>query len=48
MIYDDLESVFMVGISDKKDQQKVINTIKLLLDLFKRELGNLIDKDKLT
>ena len=38
----------MVGISDKKDQQKVINTIKLLLDLFKRELGNLIDKDKLT
>ena len=48
LIYDDLESVFMVGISDKKDQQKVINTIKLLLDLFKRELGNLIDKDKLT
>src|SRR3989344_550525 len=48
LIYDDLESVFMVGISDKKDQQKVINTIKLLLDLFKRELGNLIDKDGLT
>jgi len=48
LIYDDLESVFMVGISDKKDQQKVINTIKLLLDLFEQELKNLIDKDGLT
>ena len=30
LIYEDLNSVFMVAISEKKDQQKVINTIKLL------------------
>ncbi|MBI2042771.1 type II toxin-antitoxin system RelE/ParE family toxin [Candidatus Pacearchaeota archaeon] len=48
LIYDDLESVFMAGISDKKDQQKVINTIKLLLELFRKELESLIDKNKFT
>ena len=44
LVYDDSQSVFMVGISDKKDQQKVINTIKLLLNLFKDELKKLTDK----
>ena len=44
LIYDDLESVFMVGISDKKDQQKIINTIKFLLEFFRMELENLIKK----
>ena len=48
LIYDDLKSVFMVAISEKKDQQKAINTIKLLLELFRRELENLMDKDKFT
>ena len=48
LIYDDLQSVFMVGISDKKDQQKVINTIRVLLDFFKEELLRLTDEDKLT
>ena len=47
LVYDYLKSVFMVAISEKKDQQKVINTIKLLLDFFKEELQKLIDKDKL-
>ncbi|MEK6761025.1 MAG: type II toxin-antitoxin system RelE/ParE family toxin [Nanoarchaeota archaeon] len=46
LIYDNLQSVFMVGISGKKDQQKVINTIRLLLEFFKQELKNLIDRDK--
>ena len=46
LIYDDLKSVFMVGISDKKDQQKTINTIRLLLDFFKQELKNLVDKNR--
>ena len=45
LIYEDLNSVFMVAISGKKDQQKIINTIKLLLNFFKDELKNLIDKD---
>ena len=48
LIYDNLKVAFMVGISDKKDQQKVINTIKLLLDFFREELENLIDKNKFT
>jgi len=45
LIYDDLESVFMVGISGKKDQQKVINTIRLLFDYFREELENLADEE---
>ena len=44
LIYDDLKAVFMVAISEKKDQQKVINTIRLLFDYFKEELEKLIDK----
>ena len=46
IIYEYLESVFMVAISEKKDQQKVINTIRLLFDFFKNEIEKLInDKD---
>ena len=30
LIYEDIQAVFMVGISEKKDQQKIINTIKFL------------------
>jgi len=48
LLYDDLKVVFMVAISEKKDQQKIINTIKLLLDFFREELENLVDKDKFT
>jgi mRNA-degrading endonuclease RelE of RelBE toxin-antitoxin system len=38
LIYEEIGSVLMVGISDKKDQQKVINTIWLFLDIFKEEI----------
>jgi len=38
----------MVAISEKKDQQKVINTIKLLMDLFRNELENLLNKKDIT
>jgi len=41
LVYDNLQSVFMVGISEKKDQQKVINTIRLLMDFFREEIENL-------
>ena len=44
LVYDDLKAVYMVGISDKKDQQRVINTIWLLLDNFKEEIRNLARK----
>lgn len=42
LIYDDVKAVYMVGISDKKNQQRVINTIWLLLDNFKEEIRNLV------
>lgn len=48
IIYDDLEAVFMVAISEKKDQQKVINTVRLLFDFFRKEIENLIRKEDLT
>lgn len=33
----------MVAISEKKDQQKVINTIRLLFDFFRNEIEKLIE-----
>ncbi len=42
IIYEDLKSVYVVALSTKKDQQKIINTIKLLLDVFKEEIQNLV------
>ena len=44
VVYEDLASIFMVGISAKKDQQRVINTIRLLLDFFRTEIENLVKK----
>ena len=48
LIYDDLKCVFMVAISEKKDQQKVINTIRLLFDFFKKEIEDLVNKEDIT
>jgi mRNA-degrading endonuclease RelE of RelBE toxin-antitoxin system len=42
LIYEDLESVFMVAISDKKNQQRTINTIKVFLDFFREEIEKII------
>jgi len=44
IVNDDLTTVFMVGISEKKDQQRVINTIRLLLEFFRSELEGLAKK----
>ena len=44
LIYEDIVAVFMVDISEKKDQQKVINTIKLFLNIYKDELNKLSRK----
>jgi len=46
LIYEDLSSVFMVAISGKKDQQKVINTVKLLFDFFRDEIEKLMGEDR--
>ncbi len=49
IIYNDLNSVYMVAISEKKDQQKTINTIKLFFDLFRDEILEIIrEKNKET
>ena len=45
LIYEELEAVIMVAISEKKDQQKVINTIRLLFSFFRAELERLIKED---
>lgn len=42
LIYENVNAVYLVGISEKKDQQKVINTIFLLLDNFREEIRNLV------
>ena len=41
LIYEDLIAVFMVEISEKKDQQKIINTIRLFLNIYRDELEDL-------
>lgn len=38
LIYEDLQSVYIITLSDKKDQQKIINTIKLFLSKYRKEI----------
>ena len=38
LIYEEYKSVFLVSISQKKNQQRTINTIKLFLDYYKGEM----------
>ena len=45
LIYEDLKAVFMVAISDKKDQQKTINTIRLFLEFFREEIEKLVNSE---
>ena len=45
LIYDDLQAVYMVAISGKKDQQKTINTIRLFLEFFREEIKKLVGRD---
>ena len=44
LIYDEIKAVYLIGISEKKDQQRVINTIWLLIDYYREEIRNLIRK----
>ncbi len=47
LIYEDLDAIYMVAISGKKDQQKIINTIKLFLEFFREETEKLVREDNL-
>ena len=47
LIYDDLQAVFMVAISGKKDQQNKINTIRLFLEFFRDEIERLVEEENL-
>ena len=38
LIYDTYISVFVIAVSDKKDQQEVINKIKSLIPFYKEEI----------
>jgi len=38
LVYKNVQSVYIVNLSDKKDQQKIINSILLLLDVYKKEI----------
>lgn len=44
LIFEEKQSVYLVNISDKKDQQKIINSIWMLLDSYKKELLELLEK----
>jgi mRNA-degrading endonuclease RelE of RelBE toxin-antitoxin system len=42
LIYEDLSSIYIVAISNKKEQQKTINTIRIFLEYFRKEMENII------
>jgi mRNA-degrading endonuclease RelE of RelBE toxin-antitoxin system len=42
LIYEHIQSVYVVNLSDKKDQQKIINSIMLLLDVYKKEIEKML------
>ena len=43
LIFEDRKSVYVVNLSTKKGQQKIINSIWLLLDVYKKELEDLLE-----
>ncbi|MBI5798076.1 hypothetical protein HZA98_04195 [Candidatus Woesearchaeota archaeon] len=48
LIYDDMKAVYLVAISEKKDQQRVINTLFLLLNNFGQEIKDILKNQKIT
>lgn len=47
LIYENLQAIYLVAISDKKNQQKIINTIRLFLEFFREEIEKLVRKNNL-
>jgi len=46
LIYEDLKAIYMVAISNKKNQQQKINTIRLFLEFFREEIEKIIREEK--
>ncbi len=44
LVFEDKKCVYIVNLSTKKDQQKIINSIWLLLDSYTAELEDLLNK----
>ena len=44
LVFEEKKSVYVVNLSSKKDQQRIINSIWLLLDTYKKELEDLLAK----
>ena len=42
LVYEDLKAVYIITLSSKKDQQKTINTIKHFLEIYRKEIENLV------
>lgn len=47
LVYQDLQAIYLVAISSKKDQQKIINTIRLFIDFFREEIEKMVKEDYL-
>lgn len=47
LVYENLQAIYLVAISSKKDQQKTINTIRLFLEFFREEIEKLVREDNL-
>ena len=47
VIYEDLQAIYIIAISSKKDQQKTINTIRLFLEFFRDEIERLVEEENL-
>jgi mRNA-degrading endonuclease RelE of RelBE toxin-antitoxin system len=45
LIYEDLNAIYMVALSNKKDQQRTINTIRLFLEFFREEIEKLVQQN---
>lgn len=46
LVYEGIKSVYLVNLSDKKDQQKIINSILLLQDIYKKEIEEMIKENR--
>ncbi len=47
LVYEELDAIYMVAISGKKDRQKTINTIRLFLKFFKLEIEKLVREENM-
>jgi len=48
LVYEKSKIIFMVAVSGKKDQQKIINSIRLTLSFLKKEIDEIIDGEDST